>query len=313
MTMHSTRRPTTFAILGLAVLLVGSALIAGLPSFRAAPAVGPSPAAATYTLTLYGSSLVGWGFTAASISNPGPDLVMFVGDTVTLHLFANDNGVTHTWYIDLNHDNMNNTGDISAGSFNNATVAHVFTFTVPNSPGTYQYFCEIHPSVMHGTLKILAAPTYVLYGSGTAGWGTSPATITNPGPTLSAHQGDVITLELVSQDGVGHTFFIDVDHNGATPDSSDPQSGGFGGSASTVTSWSYTVAAAPGNYTYYCGVHGTMMEGSFRVLSTQGTPAGGPPDYTLYAAAIVIIVVIAIVALVVIRRKPRMPPTPPQP
>lgn len=309
--MKPTSKPTVFAILGLVLLMGGSALLAGVPSPQAAPAPGVSPSG-VYTLSLYGSSTVGWGFTPTSISDPGPDLVMFAGDSVTMHLFSNDS-VMHTWYIDLNNDNKNDTGDISAGAFSSPTVAHVFTFTVPNSPGTYNYYCEIHPGTMHGTLKILAAPTYVLYGSSTAGWGSTPTSITNPGPALSAHQGDVITLELVSQDGVGHTFFIDIDHSGPTPDSSDPQSGGFGGAAPVVTSWSYTVAAAPGNYTYYCGIHGTAMEGTFRVLATQGGPAGAPPDYTVYAAAIVIIVVIAIVALVVIRRKPRMPPSPPQP
>lgn len=307
--MNPAPKPSTSAVLGLAVLLAGAALLMSVPALQAAPPPTVSPSA-VYTLTLYGNAVTGWGFTPATISNPGPDLVMFAGDTVTLHLFANDS-VAHTWYIDLNRDNKNDSGDISAGSFSSPTVAHVFTFTVPSSPGTYAYYCEIHPTTMHGTLKILAAPTYVLYGSATAGWGTSTSNLANPGPTLSAHQGDVITLELVSQDGQAHTFFIDVDHSGATPDSSDPQSPGFGGSAAPVTSWTYTVAAAPGNYTYYCAIHGTAMQGSFRVLATQGPPTGATPDYTLYAAAIVIIVVIAIIALVVIRRRPRMPPTPP--
>lgn len=302
-------KPTTFTILALAVILAGAALMAGGPATRASPpSVRPE---AAYALSLYGSVTGGWGLAANAITEPGPSLTMFVGDTVTMKLYSNDSPTTHTWYIDLNKDGTNDTGDISAGSFSSSTVAHTYTFTVPNSPGTYTYYCEIHPTSMHGSLTIVAAPTHVLYGSATAGWGTTSSNLANPGPTLSAHQGDVITLELISQDSAAHTFFIDVDHNGAVPDASDPQSPVFGGTNPPVISWSYTVAAAPGNYTYYCGIHGAAMQGAFQVLGTQGPPASPGPDYTLYAVAILIIVVIAVVAIVVIRRRPRTPPTPP--
>ena len=301
-------KPATSALLALGFLVAASALILGAPTQASTPpSVSPS---AAYSFSLYGSVNGGWGLGPNSITEPGPTLTLFVGDVVTLHLFSNDS-VTHTWYIDLNKNNVNDTGDISAGSFSSRTVAHAFTFTVPNQPGTYTYYCEIHPTSMHGTVTIVPAATHVLYASMTSGWGASSSSITNPGPALSAHQGDVITFELISADGVQHTFFIDVDHNGAVADSSDPQSPAFGGSSLPVASWSYTVAAAPGNYTYYCGIHGTAMEGSFQVVATQGAPAGAPPNYTLYAAAIVIIVVVAVVALLVIRRKPRLPPTPP--
>lgn len=306
--MKPTLKPIVFTVLALGFLIAGSTLIMAVPSYRAAPAT-VSPAAA-YTFSLYGAVNGGWGLSANSITEPGPSLTMFVGDTVTLNLFANDS-TTHTWYIDLNKNNLNDTGDMSAGAFSSPTAAHAFTFTVPNKPGTYTYYCEIHPTSMHGALTILAAPTYVLYGAFSSGWGTTSSNTANPGPSLTAHQGDVITFELISQDGVQHSFFIDVDHSGAAADASDPQSPSFGGASPPVTGWTYTVAAAPGNYTYYCGIHGTTMEGSFKVLSTQGALPAAGPDYTIYAAAIVIIVVIAIVAVVVIRRKPRMPPTPP--
>lgn len=306
--MQRTLRSAAFTILALGLALVASSLVMNVHAYQAQPSA-PAPAA-TYTLSLYGSATRGWGLTPTAITNPGPSLTLFVGDTVTLHLFSNDS-VTHTWYIDLTKDNANDTGDISAGSFSSNTTAHTFTFTVPNSPGTYTYYCEIHPSSMRGTVTIVSAATYVLYGSLSGGWGSTSSGLTNPGPTLSAHQGDVVTFELISQDGAQHSFFIDIDHSGAIADASDPKSPDFGGSSPPVASWSYTVAAAPGNYTYYCGVHGAAMEGTFRVLATQAPPPSGGPDYTLYAAAIVIIAVIAIAAMVVIRRRPRIPPTPP--
>jgi len=303
-------KTTAFGILVLGLLLVSSAFVLSLPS---ASASTPTPAvAAAYSFNLYGSVTGGWGLTPTSISEPGPSLTMFVGDSVTVHLYSNDSA-THTWFIDLTKDGTNGTGDISSADFSSPTAPLTFTFTVPDSPGTYTYYCNIHPGSMHGPITIVAAPTFVLYGSSTAGWGTSSSAIQNPGPLLSAHQGDVVTFELVSADGAQHSFFIDVDHSGAAPDASDPQSPSFGGSAFPVTSWSYTVAAAPGNYTYYCGFHGSAMEGPFQVLSTGGGAAPSTPDYTLYAAVILVIVVIAVAAMVVIRRKPRMPPAqPPQ-
>ena len=303
-------KATSYATLALTILLVGSALVLALPPTAASSAT-PAPAAASYSINLYGAVLEGWGLSPNSISQPGPSLTLFVGDTVTVHLYSNDSA-THTWFIDLTKDNANDTGDISSTSFSSSTVPLNFTFTVPNSPGTYTYYCEIHPSSMHGSITILAAPTYVLYGSLSGGWGFSPTTLTKPGPGLSAHQGDVVTFELISADGAAHTFFIDIDHSGAAPDSSDPQSAVFGGSQAPVTSFSYTVAAAPANYTYYCGLHGTAMEGTFQVLSTGGgAPAPSPPDYTLYAAVIVVIVIVAAAAMVVIRRGPRAPPAQP--
>lgn len=296
------------AVLAVTLLLGSSALLLGIPSGHASP-VAPAPAAASYTISLWGSALTGWGLSPNSITKPGPALTVFVGDTVTLKLYSNDSAA-HTFYIDLNKDGTNDTGDISAGSFSSKTTPLTFTFTVPNSPGTYTYACTIHPTVMFGSITIVSAPTFILYGSATAGWGSSATTITNPGPALSAHQGDVVTFELISADGQAHSFFIDIDRNGATPDSSDPTSVGFGGTSSPVASFTYTVAAAAGNYTYYCAIHGTAMEGTFGVLSTGGAPTA-PPDYTLYAAVVLIVVIVAVVAVVVIRRKPRSPPTQP--
>ncbi len=301
-------RATVLGILALGLLLTSSAFVLTVPAGRASP-VSPSPAA-SYGITLYGSATSGWGLSPNTITQPGPSLTVFVGDVVTLHLYSNDS-VPHSWYIDLNRDKVNDTGDISSATFSSRTVPHNFTFTVPNSPGTYSYYCNYHPTIMYGQITIAAAPTFVLYGSAAAGWGNTNTNLHNPGPLLSAHQGDVITLELISADGQAHTFFIDIDHSGAAPDSSDPQSTTFGGSNPPVTSFTYTVAAAPGNYTYYCGIHGTLMEGTFQVLSTTAPPAPSPPDYTLYAAIVVIVVIVAIIAVLAIRRKPRTPPSPP--
>jgi plastocyanin len=308
--MPETLKSSTLLIAALAFLLAASGPVVTLPANGAAPPqVSP---AAVYTLSLYGSATGGWGLKPNNLTNPGPSLTMFAGDTVTINLYSIDNAsLNHTWYVDLNKNNVNDTSDIDAGVFNTSTSPRTFTFTVPNQPGTYTYYCVFHPSVMKGSVTILPAPTYVLYASASSGWGNTSSTIANPGPTLAAHQGDVLTFELISEDGQTHMLFIDVDHSGPVPDASDPQSSRFGGDLTPVVAWSYTVAAAPGNYTYYCGIHQMAMEGSFHVVATQGPPAGAPPDYLVYVVVIIVIAVVAVAALLVVRRKPRTPPTPP--
>jgi hypothetical protein len=52
----------------------------------------------TRNFTLYGSFSRGWGFTATSISSPGPTIVVQQGDTVNLTLISAD-GVTHNFFV----------------------------------------------------------------------------------------------------------------------------------------------------------------------------------------------------------------------
>ena len=94
-----------------------------------------------------------------------------------------------------------------------------------------------------------------------------------PNPTITVTQGDTITIQLSSGDGVVHRFFVDVDRNGITPDcpGADVCSNAF----STSTSLTFTVNFSPGTYTYYCSVHPTTMLGQFVVLQPPFTSGGG--------------------------------------
>jgi len=292
-------------LLGVLLGLSGVAVIA-TPTARAAP---------TRSFVLYGDALGGWGFTSTTITSPGPTLVVNAGDSVSLQLFSNDSAA-HTWFIDYNNNSATDTGEPSSPQFNSPTAPIWYNFTADaGHVGTWTYRCGIHPSTMKGLIVILAAPTFVLYGSATAGWGTSPTSIHNPGPNLTVTPGQTVTFELVSQDGQTHTLFVDLNGNGVA-DSNEPQSPQFGGSSHAgVIDWSWTVNAASGNYTYYCGIHLASMKGTITVASTAGTPPPPPPpDYTVYAAIIVVVAIGAIVAVVAIRRKPRGPPAqPPMP
>ena len=156
--------------------------------------------------------------------------------------------------------------------------------------------------------------SFVLYGAvtGTSGWGFSATSIANPGPTLTVTQGKTYTFELLSQDGQAHTFFVDLNANGA-PDPGEPLSPTFGGSSQpSVIDWSWTVSTSPGNYTYYCSIHLAAMKGALVIRSSSPSSGpGAPPDYTIYAAVVLIIAIVAIVAAVIIRRRPKSPPSQP--
>ncbi len=66
-----------------------------------------------------------------------------VGAEVTVELM-NNGSVSHTWTsTDLD-------AAVEAGAGEEATV----TFTAPNEPGSYDFFCEFHPDEMQGTISI---------------------------------------------------------------------------------------------------------------------------------------------------------------
>jgi len=302
-------RALLVGFLGLALLLSGIAFVVALPG----------AAAASRTYTLYGRVLggsSGWGFSPTSISEPGPTLYVEVGDTVTLHLFAADN-IAHNWTIDFNNNTQVDAGEIFSPNFSSDTTAVDFIFTVPSGRvGTFTYRCGLHPTAMTGLIVILGPPTFTLYGSvGTpSGWGNTSTSITNPGPILVVNQGDTVSIDLYAADDVAHTFYVDWNNNGRFDASTEVQSEVF--SSSTVPLRFNFTASQAGTFTYYCGIHGSLMRGTLVVKAT-GTGGTAPPaggiDLTLLAIVIIIVVIVAAVALLAIRRKPKSPPAqPPQ-
>ncbi len=297
----------TFALV-LLLVTAGLALSLALP--RGGAASVPDASAATRTFTLYGDTADGWGNTNTSVREPGPTLTVTEGDVVTIHLYSNDS-VSHNWFIDFDGNGAPSTGEPSSPDFSSPTVAVDYTFTVPaGHVGTATYKCRFHPLTMTGSIMIqapLPAPTFKLYGDGFDGWGLTPASIRIPGPTLNVTQGQTITIDLYSNDSLGHTFYIDWNANGAF-DSGTEVRLSFNSSTDPVR-YSF-VAASAGNFTYYCSIHPSVMHGTLHVAST-GTPPAAAPDYVLYAAVIVVVVIVAIAVGLLLKRKPRAPPQQP--
>src|SRR5438132_13529092 len=94
-----------------------------------------------------------------------------------------------------------------------------------------------------------------------------------PNPTITVTQGDTLAIQLSSGDGAVHSFFVDVDKNGMTPDcpGADVCSNLFPPS----TTLTFPVSFAPGPYTDYCSFHPTSMRGQFVVLPPPVTGGGG--------------------------------------
>jgi heme/copper-type cytochrome/quinol oxidase subunit 2 len=140
--------------------------------------------------------------------------------------------------------------------------------------------------------------------SAPAGWGWATTNITNPGPTLTVTQGDVITFHLLSNDSMEHELIIDLNNNRVN-DTGDQFSRRFS-SPTTATDFTYTAGTA-GTFNYFCGIHGyAAQHGSLVVQATGGGGGGttGGIDTTLLIGGVVIIVaIVAVVAAIVMRRK----------
>ena len=105
--------------------------------------------------SFYGHAANGWGFSNATISDPGPNVTVYLGDIVTLTLVANDT-LPHNWFIDYDGDRVPSPGEPSSPDFNTATGPKVIVWNfTADRPGTWTYRCRYHPTTMTGTIIIV--------------------------------------------------------------------------------------------------------------------------------------------------------------
>ncbi len=122
-------------------------------------ALGPiaSVRASPVSYTLYGTT-GGWGFTATTITSPGPDLTALPGETVSMTLYSAD-GVRHNFYVDYNGNGMPDTGEPLSADFRSSTVPTTMDpFTVTSTPGTYTYYCDYHANNQFGMFIVGTPP-----------------------------------------------------------------------------------------------------------------------------------------------------------
>lgn len=156
-----------------------------------------------------------------------------------------------------------------------------------------------------------------LYGSRAGGWGFTNTSLTTPGPPLTVHVGDNVTLNLTANDTLTHRWFIDYNGNNVSG-GSEPTSPNFG----TAVVWNFTVSNVTGTYQYRSdraagpGTDLTNMWGNITILPAETTPPpvlGGANTVLIVAGVVVIIVAVIAFAAFFWRRmgKPGTPPPPP--
>jgi plastocyanin len=154
------------------------------------------------------------------------------------------------------------------------------------------------------------AVTITLYASytGPAGWGRGPNNITEPGPTLTVQQGDVVTFQLFANDSMAHQLIIDVD-NSHSNNSGDGWSYQFS-SKTTAATFTYTANTA-GTLGYFCNVHGyTAQHGTFVVNAAPAPPAPAGDNTLLIVGGVVVVVVVIGVAAAAMRMRKKKPGPP---
>jgi hypothetical protein len=144
----------------LVVLALGIAAFVDNPSSLFYSSRHLAPTANSVTIWLNGDvvgSNPGWNNTS-----PGPTMVLTSG--VEVHLFVNaTDPLLHNWFIDTRNDSTPDPNGISSPDFSFSTTgAYNFTFTpiigqnIP-SAGNWTYRCRYHPTIMYGTIRILAS------------------------------------------------------------------------------------------------------------------------------------------------------------
>lgn len=130
----------------LAILTLASLFAA---SVNIPPAV---QAASTPSISLIGF-ISAWNNT--SVRNP--TITVTQGDTITIQLSSGD-GAVHRFFVDVDKNGMNPDcpgADVCSAVFPPSTA---LTFTVNFAPGTYTYYCSVHPTTMLGQFVVLQPP-----------------------------------------------------------------------------------------------------------------------------------------------------------
>ena len=187
--------------------------------------------AANVTIALSGSAFGGWGFSSDEETNPGPTIVVSLGDRVTMQLTSSDRAF-HDFWIDYDGDGVVDPGEPISDPFGNTAGTFTFDATVE---GTFTYYCSIHcgspcnpaSSRMRGTWVTTAAPI---------------VTIASPGATTSWTGGnahDILFNVASPEPSTTLLMWVNYSHSGGA--ASGPIAGPVTGTANpNVVPWTPT-------------------------------------------------------------------------
>ncbi len=124
----------------------------------------PNVQAANVSISLTGCAFVAGTCTSAgwngTTGHPNPTITVQQGDSVSVKLSSAD-GASHLFLVDVDRDGAADTADCPtvdpcSSLFSPATPT-TYSFTASFAPGTYTYFCTIHPSSMIGSFVVVSS------------------------------------------------------------------------------------------------------------------------------------------------------------
>jgi len=286
-----------------AILLIGLTL-----SF--APSMFPSITpvrASSKTISLVGTSGAYYYW-----NNSNPTITITQGDTLTIDV-SSSNNVPHQLLIDLDKDGYTDAADCGTVDICSSMVppsTSVGPFTVNSSPGTYTYYCTVHPTSMVGSFVIQSqtssVPDFTISPSATSlttiqdSSATSTLTLTS----VSGFSGSVSLAAAVSPSGPQLSL---------SPTSVSLSVGGSASSTLTVSTLSsgyYSTPVALGNYTMNVTAssgslsHSTTVTLSVSSTSSPPNPGNSSLPVLPIIGGIIGAIVVVGVAVFLIRRKP---------
>jgi len=285
-----------------AILLIGLTLYFAPSIF---PSVTPVKASSR-TISLVGTSGAYYYW-----NNSNPTITVTQGDILTIDV-SSSNSIPHKLLIDLDKDGYSDTTDCGSNDVCSNMVPPSYTipsFTVNSSPGTYTYYCTVHPGSMFGSFIVQSQTS-----------STPDFTITPSTASLTATQGSSATtsLSLTSVSGFSGSVSLTatVSPSGPqlslSPTSISMSAGGSASSTLTVSTSSsgyYSTPVTQGNY----AVNVTASSGSLShsttvsltVGSTSSPPAGNSnlPVLPIFGGIIGAIVVVGVAVFLIRRRK----------
>jgi plastocyanin len=293
----------TFVLIAIIIVLLTSSI----PSKLTLPNRGviASPTTAHHTFWLLGS-IMGWNQT-----RPGPLVTVTDGDFVTI-MYSSVDSAPHTWFIDVNSNNMPDPGEISSPTIVASAAPFVnFTFTLTvgtniPSTGDFTYRCSYHPTMMFGTFRVQAPvvmPDFKIAMSSstlTVAQGASRNVVVTL-TSISGFSGIVSLTYSLSSSGPQVTF---------SPTSLAVPSGGSINSTlgvSAASSGTYSTPVSQGSYT----ITVTATSGSLVHTSTLSLTVGSPSGVGDLTGSAIIIggvgagIVVAAAAVYALRRRTR--------
>ena len=237
----------------LAGIITCMILFTGLTVYLA-PTILPSVApvsASSRTISLVGT-VVGYNY---YWNNSNPTITVAKGDTVTINLSSADT-TSHRLLIDFDNNGFGTSPDCTTGADQcSATFppSTSISFTVNYPPGTYKYYCTIHPNSMVGNF-VVQPPDF----------GVS----SNP-PNLSILQGSNAnsTITVSSINNFVGTITLSANPSPAGPTTSfgtNPLTVSSGGTATSKLTILIPQTVSPGLYS----------------ITVTGTNSSGSPSHT---------------------------------